>query len=70
VDEPGRLNEAVLQHMETSPSGRSAPLATELGYFDQAHLANEVALFAGTSPEQIIPASCGRFFQDTLRMSL
>jgi len=30
-------------------------VAAELGYFDQAHLANEVALFAGMSPGRIAP---------------
>jgi hypothetical protein len=34
---------------------QSAGVAAELGYFDQAHLANEVALFAGTSPGRIAP---------------
>jgi AraC-like DNA-binding protein len=47
--------QALLQHMETSPSDCSARVAAELGYFDQAHLANEVALFAGTSPGRIAP---------------
>jgi AraC-like DNA-binding protein len=47
--------QALLQHMESSPSGGSARVAAELGYFDQAHLANEVALFAGTSPGRIAP---------------
>jgi AraC-like DNA-binding protein len=36
--------QALLQHMENLPSGCSARVAAELGYFDQAHLANEVAL--------------------------
>jgi methylphosphotriester-DNA--protein-cysteine methyltransferase len=47
--------QALLQHMETSPSDCSTRVAAELGYFDQAHLANEVALFAGTSPGRIAP---------------
>jgi AraC-like DNA-binding protein len=47
--------QALLQHMETSPSDCSARVAAELGYFDQAHLANELALFAGTSPGRIAP---------------
>jgi AraC-like DNA-binding protein len=45
--------QALLQHLETSPSDCSARVAAELGYFDQAHLANEVRLFAGTSPGRI-----------------
>jgi AraC-like DNA-binding protein len=47
--------QALLQHMETSPSGSPARVAAELGYFDQAHLTNEVALFAGTSPGRVAP---------------
>jgi AraC-like DNA-binding protein len=47
--------QALLQHMETLPSGCPARAAVELGYFDQAHLANEVAVFAGTSPGRIAP---------------
>jgi AraC-like DNA-binding protein len=47
--------QALLQHMENSSSGCSARVAAELGYFDQAHLANEVALFAGTSPGRVAP---------------
>jgi hypothetical protein len=34
--------QALLQHMETSPSDCSTRVAAELGYFDQAHLANEL----------------------------
>jgi AraC-like DNA-binding protein len=45
--------QALLQHMESSPSDCSARVAAELGYFDQAHLSNEVALLAGTSPGRI-----------------
>jgi transcriptional regulator GlxA family with amidase domain len=40
--------QAVLQRMEALPSN-PARAAAELGYFDQAHLANEVAQFAGMS---------------------
>jgi AraC-like DNA-binding protein len=47
--------QTLLQHMEASPAERSAQVAAELGYFDQAHLTNEVASFAGTSPGQIAP---------------
>ena len=41
--------QTLLQRMEASPHN-SARVAAELGYFDQAHLSNEVAQFAGTSP--------------------
>jgi methylphosphotriester-DNA--protein-cysteine methyltransferase len=39
--------QVLLQKMETSRGGGSADLAAELGYYDQSHLANEVAQFAG-----------------------
>jgi AraC-like DNA-binding protein len=45
--------QALLQRMEASPSRGCAQAAAELGYFDQAHLANEVASFAGMSPARI-----------------
>jgi AraC-like DNA-binding protein len=41
--------QTLLQRMEASPP-TPARAAAELGYFDQAHLANEVAQFAGMSP--------------------
>jgi len=41
--------QTLLQRMETSPHN-SAQVAAELGYFDQAHWANEVSQFAGMSP--------------------
>ena len=41
--------QTLLQRMEASPPN-PARAAAELGYFDQAHLANEVAQFAGMSP--------------------
>jgi hypothetical protein len=53
--------QALLQHMEASPSDCPTPVAAELGYFDQAHLANEVALFAGTSPGRLTPQRVADF---------
>lgn len=47
--------QTVLQHLEASPSESMAGLATGLGYFDQAHLVNEVAQFAGETPGRIVP---------------
>jgi AraC-like DNA-binding protein len=41
--------QTLLERMEASPPN-PARAAAELGYFDQAHLANEVAQFAGMSP--------------------
>jgi AraC-like DNA-binding protein len=42
----------LLQRMERTPLD-PAQAAAELAYFDQSHLANEVAQFAGSSPGQI-----------------
>lgn len=47
--------QTALREMESPSPGGFAPIATKLGYFDQAHLANEVALFAGSSPGRIAP---------------
>lgn len=38
--------QVLLQRIETSRAGGTAPLAAELGYYDQSHLANEVAKFS------------------------
>jgi AraC-like DNA-binding protein len=46
--------QALLQRMEVSPLDSSARVAAELGYFDQAHLTNEVGRFAGASPARIV----------------
>ena len=53
--------QALLQHMEASPADRSARIAADLGYFDQAHLTNEVAAFAGASPGEIARQSVADF---------
>ena len=45
--------QTLLQRIESSQSGCSARLAAELGYFDQPHLANEVAQFAAVSPGRV-----------------
>jgi AraC-like DNA-binding protein len=42
----------LIERMEREPLD-PAQAATELAYFDQSHLANEVAQFAGASPGQI-----------------
>jgi hypothetical protein len=41
--------QAFLQRVESSRSGGLAQLAAELGYYDQSHLANEVAQFTAES---------------------
>ena len=44
--------QALLRRMESSPLD-AARTAAELAYFDQSHLANEVAQFAGSSPGRV-----------------
>ena len=46
--------QALLQRIEVSPLDRCARVAAELGYFDQAHLTNEVGQLAGASPARIV----------------
>ena len=49
--------QATLHEMEDAPGRTAAALASENGYFDQAHLAGDVARFAGATPGR--PASVG-----------
>ena len=45
--------QVLLQRVETSQAGGTGHLAAELGYYDQSHLANEVAKFAPESSWRI-----------------
>jgi methylphosphotriester-DNA--protein-cysteine methyltransferase len=45
--------QAFSQHAETSSEKKPTETALELGYFDQAHMSNEVARLAGASPGAI-----------------
>lgn len=53
--------QAFLQHAETPSEMKPAETALELGYFDQAHMSNEVARLAGASPEAIVPERVADF---------
>ena len=53
--------QAFLQHAETSSEKKPTETALELGYFDQAHMSNEVARLAGASPEAIVPERVADF---------
>jgi AraC-like DNA-binding protein len=53
--------QAFLQHAETSPETKPTETALELGYFDQAHMSNEVARLAGASPGAIVPERVADF---------
>ena len=46
--------QAVLKRMETEPPGNSRGVAADLGYFDQAHLTNEMMQFVRASPARIV----------------
>jgi AraC-like DNA-binding protein len=46
--------QAVLKRMETEPAGNSQGVPADLGYFDQAHLTNEMTQFVGASPARIV----------------
>jgi AraC-like DNA-binding protein len=53
--------QAFLQHAETSSEKKPTETALELGYFDQAHMSNEVARLAGASPGAIFPQRVADF---------
>ena len=53
--------QAFLQHAETSSEKKPTETALELGYFDQAHMSNEVARLAGASPGAIVPERVADF---------
>ena len=46
--------QAVLKRMETAPPGGSQRVGVDLGYFDQAHLTNEIMQFVHASPARIV----------------
>ena len=46
--------QAALKRMETAPAGDSQRIATDLGYFDQAHLTNESTQLVRVSPARIV----------------
>jgi AraC-like DNA-binding protein len=45
--------QATLKEIQQAPARSGAVLATETGYFDQAHLTTEVGRFAGATPRQL-----------------
>ncbi len=45
--------QATLTEMQDAPARSGAALATETGYFDQAHLTMDVARFAGATPRHL-----------------
>ncbi len=53
--------QTTLHEMEQAPGRSSALLASETGYFDQAHLTVEVGRFAGATPGQLASRSVADF---------
>ena len=46
--------QAVLKRMESALPGNSQRMAADLGYFDQAHLTNEMMQFVRASPARVV----------------
>jgi methylphosphotriester-DNA--protein-cysteine methyltransferase len=53
--------QSTLAQMERAPQVPVATLATEVGYFDQSHLAVDVARYAGATPGRLISESVSDF---------
>src|SRR4030095_3926430 len=53
--------QATLMQMEHAPEQSVALLASESGYFDQAHLTSDVARFAGATPGHLISRGMSDF---------
>jgi transcriptional regulator GlxA family with amidase domain len=53
-----------LRHMEHSPGRSTAALASETGYFDQAHLTLDLSRFAGATPSHLT-STCVADFSKT-----
>ena len=53
--------QTTLHSMEHVPSPTTAALATDNGYFDQAHLTLDVARFAGATPDRLASVGVADF---------
>jgi hypothetical protein len=53
--------QATLKEIEHAPSQSGALLASETGYFDQAHLTVELGRFAGETPRRLASTSVSDF---------
>jgi methylphosphotriester-DNA--protein-cysteine methyltransferase len=53
--------QATLHEMEDAPSRTAAALASEKGFFDQAHLALDLGRFAGATPGRLASAGVADF---------
>jgi AraC-like DNA-binding protein len=55
--------QTTLHQMEEAPRRSGAALASEAGYFDQAHLTVDVARFAGTTPRHLTSRCAADFYK-------
>jgi AraC-like DNA-binding protein len=55
--------QTTLHQMEDAPRRSGAALASETGYFDQAHLTVDVARFAGTTPRHLTNRCAADFYK-------
>jgi AraC-like DNA-binding protein len=55
--------QTTLHQMEGAPRRSGAALASETGYFDQAHLTVDVARFAGTTPRHLTNRCAADFYK-------
>jgi hypothetical protein len=53
--------QATLHAIDRTPRHPAAALATENGYFDQAHLALDLVRFGGATPSRLASASVADF---------
>jgi hypothetical protein len=53
--------QSTLHGMDRSPRAKAAALATDNGYFDQAHLTLDVARFAGATPGRLASVGVADF---------
>lgn len=55
--------QAALKEIEHAPAQSGAALATETGYFDQAHLTTNLSRFAGATPREIASRCVSDFYK-------
>jgi transcriptional regulator GlxA family with amidase domain len=53
--------QATLKHIEDAPTQPAAALASETGYFDQAHMTLDLARFAAATPRQLASSGVADF---------
>jgi hypothetical protein len=64
-----RFQEA-LKQMENMPAGNGAALASEAGYFDQAHLTLDLTRMAGATPRHLASRSVADFYKTRCDVAL